>query len=208
MEKFGNWQLTPEWIESENARIPLDSISYVGSLDLMKRIRVFLLLGAIFFGFVTLAFLFSAYIQGALISGGLCALLLYLYNQNSTTFVVISHSGFMIQQTTGRIVKGDAEYQRFMDLLFNYRNNFIGFNQKTISVAQPQPSTLQTTQVKPSTSINPTIQPSNVKREQPVNPNATCPVCNSLVKQTDYDCWSCHTVFAGNSNHKPIPKVN
>lgn len=64
---------------------------------------------------------------------------------------------------------------------------------------------VQNTLSKSNVNINPTVQPSNVKPDQAVNRNATCPVCHSLVKQKDYDCWSCHTVFSGDSTQKPIP---
>lgn len=49
------------------------------------------------------------------------------------------------------------------------------------------------------TDLKPTL-----KREQPLNPNAKCPVCKSLVKKSDYDCWNCNAIFAGDSTYKPI----
>lgn len=63
----------------------------------------------------------------------------------------------------------------------------------------------QTKQQQLQQNLKNAVEPSVIKREQPANPNATCPVCNSLVKITDYDCWNCNANFSAASEYKPTP---
>jgi len=205
MEKFGNWTLTHEWIESENARIPLDSISYVGSLDLMKHLRIFFMLAALFFGFVTIIAIVSGLVSGALIAGLLCGVFIVLYNQNSTTFVVISDSGYMIQQTSGKIKKGDGEYEVFLNKLFTYRRQFMN---KLYTYRR------EFTNLKPTnfeTQKNNEVVVSNIKSNNyETNPttefNANCPACGHDIDAEAESCPKCKAIFTSGSTWKPKKK--
>ena len=160
----------------------------------MKRLRIFLLLAAIFFGLVAVISLASGSIAGALISGLLCALFVFLHNQNSTTFVVISDSGYMIQQTSGKIIKGDGDHEEFMNKLFTYRRNFMNLRASEMVVLKKSSDTVSN------------FKAGHADANGTAELNANCPACGADINSEAETCPKCKAIFTADSAWKPKKK--
>jgi hypothetical protein len=200
MENYGDLTLTEDWIESKSARIPIDSISYVRSVDLVPSTNSFFLIASIILAILAIAFFY-----GGEFFIGLClaivAFICYkLSNSKANTLMIASSSGFFINEFSTKFDKSSKEQRHFINKMFEYRKDFIR-NEKYYSNNKDEEHAL-------SDEIPHTSEPIYVNKIEPeMNPkNALCPSCNSDIYLDSKECQNCHASFDEYSTWKPLPK--
>jgi len=197
MEKYGDLTLTEDWIESKSARIPIDSISYVRSIDLVPSTNAIFLIAAIVLGILAIAFF---YVYEILI--GFClaiaAIIFYkLSNGKANTLMIASSSGFFIKEFSTKLNKSSNEQRHFINKIFEYRKNFIRNEksihdaltdvQKTVEV-DSHLDQQKTTNDEPHTDVN-TEKKGGLKISS--NGDWECPICHTENSPPIGACKSC-----------------
>ena len=123
MRNFGSWQLTSRSIRSEYSVIPLESIAFINAIDLMKKTRIYFILGTVVALLVLVASIFSLNYLLSFISIIALIILLILINKKSFYYVICSNSGDKIHQISSDL-KMFKEYNLFILTLLEYKYNY------------------------------------------------------------------------------------
>ena len=93
---------------------------------MLEKFRGIILVGMIFCAVIGSLALFMGSVEAFFIFGVIAVMLLILYKKNFNVYVIVSDSGFMIQQNnaTASSSLNEETYKQFINSLFEYRKLF------------------------------------------------------------------------------------